>query len=70
MGAVNMIVNDVKVNRKPFPPINTRNRVRQPGADKLRVPFKATTVGRLLNSIRPGNSPALLLGECADGLPF
>jgi len=70
MGAVNMIVNDVKVNRKPFSLIKTRNRVRQPGVDKPRVPLKATTVGRLLISIRQINSPALLLGECADGLPF
>lgn len=70
MGAVNMIVNDVKVNRKPFSPIKSRNRVRQPGVDKPRVPLKATTVGRLLISIRQINSPALLLGECADGLPF
>ncbi len=70
MGAINMIVNDVKVNRKPFSPIKSRNRVRQPGVDKPRVPLKATTVGRLLISIRQINSPALLLGECADGLPF
>ncbi|MFA7408360.1 MAG: hypothetical protein WCY93_11150 [Anaerolineaceae bacterium] len=70
MGAINMVVNDVKVNRKPFSQIKSRNRVRQPGVDKPRVPPKATTVGRLLNSIRQGNSPALLLGECADGLPF
>lgn len=70
MGAIHTVMPGLQAERglKPLTrrPVRTVHS-RQAERGKRR---RTATVGELLTAIQPGNLPFLLLGECADGLPF
>jgi hypothetical protein len=70
MGALSSLITGVKTGQSPLPSTSGRNRLFQTREIKPAIRPKVVTVGELLKSIQPGALPSLLLGECADGLPF
>ena len=70
MGALNTIMNVKKAEPVLKPSSPVRKRLLGSLEMQTEVRKQPTTVGRLLSRIQPGPSPSLLLGRCADGLPF
>lgn len=70
MGALNTIMNTLKVDQ-PLPQIGLNRDRSQPSPDlTTKARRGSTTVGRLLKAIGHLPPHSLLLGEYADGLPF
>lgn len=70
MGALNTLMKPMKMDQ-PLPQIGLRSdRSRPSPGISARTKYGSTTVGRLLKASGQIPSHALLLGECADGLPF
>ncbi len=70
MGALNTIMTEIKIDHQTSISGLTRARVRQPKLMKSELFRQTATVGGLIDKIQMSNSPTVLLGECADGLPF
>lgn len=70
MGTTHLFVNPVKTYPGVLPDQQSRKRARSKPARRDRKYKDTLTVGGLLESIQPVPERSLLLGKCADGLPF
>lgn len=70
MGAVNTYMNGLTAEQRLEPLTIPRVKPRPSRMTSLKARRRSSTVGGLLKSIQACPLPSLLLGECADGLPF
>lgn len=70
MGAINSVMSGLQSERSLKPSRLRKDQFTYSRVTTPKLGCKATTVGKLVSAIQPGTLPALLLGECADGLPL
>jgi len=70
MSTSNLFVNAVKMTRQVMPDWLFKRETKAGSIWGKKSHRSATTVGSLLNSLKEFPSQTILLGQCADGLPF
>ncbi len=70
MSASNMFVKTINTFPRTLPGLTSRRKQRAKRSLVTRHPAQAVTVGALLASAQPLPEKSILLGRCADGLPF
>ena len=70
MGTSNIFVNAMKTYQQLMPDLRSRRQRKSPVSSRTQVSANANTVGKLLSPLQSLPEQSLLLGQCADGLPF
>jgi len=70
MGVVTNFVKTLKTDQDPASRTLVHNQSKQLRNQRSRAKDRSTTVGSLLSCIKPYPQRSLLLGQCADALPF